>query len=607
MAKNNSSALASMIRGNTIPNIQRANNMSTFRQGASVIGKNVQNNSESLQKILDSSSEETRVEFRKLTNMLIKNSDKTGKSQLKALEDVAAQMEKIKTSAGKQGEALSELVGFEKAKEKFTGSRVSGVASAVMSPNKVGLGGLRARKDRAAALEKGEKIGAGLDIDGGPVVDVLEDNNELLKKISENTEGIGGSGGFLSTLLPLLTALGMGIPRLNDLLNGRDTSDFTTIGDPLQVNQTTDGGTTVTTEDGSQVQLEENVLDNTANDEILAAKAVNATVKVGTPVVKTAATAVSKAGTAALNIMPTSAGVKILDTAADVADGALAKNIGKLIQNKVARAIPGIVGKSLPFAGALIGLGQGIWRAAKGDLVGAALSAGSGLAGPLSALTLGAADIAREIYKEVYGVPPEDDPEGGMERLAAIGDLTLMEMKKAWDEFGADEQLQENTPEAYVNQAVEEGLIEDGGIFGADKVNEEKLAAETNSEKLEALISNAGLGARQRRQIQGRLDEIAENPGMDTAPVTIPDGVDGVSDSSMSEALIDTSPLPTSAAVENTTDLAAAPTSAPAPVINNITNNNQQDNSSSASNFFSNPGRNDSSSWQRYTDNRMMG
>lgn len=95
--------------------------------------------------------------------------------------------------------------------------------------------------------------------------------------------------------------------------------------------------------------------------------------------------------------------------------------VAKVIGPRVAK----VVGKSLPVVGALTGLGFGIARVMEGDFKGAAAEVGSGVAsmfpGPGTAASI-ATDVgllARDVYKEAYGIFPEDDPKAG-ERIDAV-------------------------------------------------------------------------------------------------------------------------------------------------------------------------------------------
>ena len=77
--------------------------------------------------------------------------------------------------------------------------------------------------------------------------------------------------------------------------------------------------------------------------------------------------------------------------------------------------------KSIPFVGAAAGVGFAVSKLLEGDVVGAGIEAASGLAGPLTAVPLMIASVARDIYSDVYGVQPEQDPEL-MKRMTVVKD-----------------------------------------------------------------------------------------------------------------------------------------------------------------------------------------
>ena len=602
--KNNSSVLANLVRrASPTSGLSRGAGSTAISRGAAAFSSNISNNSESLQKILDSSSDETRLEFKKLTSLFVDNMNKTGEKQISALKEIADQMEKIKNADSRLA------VGFDEIKQSMVGSKASAFARGMIGKKSSGLKGLRERGEVQAALASG----AGLDTDD-PTVNILEENNKLLKQISENTESMGsGAGGLLDTLANVAAALA-GLKFLSNFLPGgdgsRDDGQFTTIGDPLQVDQTTEGGTTVTRPDGTSVQLEENVLDNTAADEVALAKlatgdrgirSVLGTVAGEEPPARARALqrGTSRAATATGDAVMefATSGRAGSQAAADLLDSnAITAKIGKA----VARKLPGIISKSIPFAGTLIGLGEGLFRAVKGDMVGAAMSAASGSLGPLTALTVGAADIAREIYKDVYGVPPEED-ENGMERLAAIADLTLEELKKAWNEIGADETLAENTPEAIINKALEDGIVENrtnrrGRVTGRT-VNQERLAEVNDAAQLQEIVDTGELSVPQQRMLENRIAEIQA-----AAPSQA--NIEGVT--SMGADTVATSTVPTGTAVENLTNMIPTQTTAPT-IVNNTTNNNNNSSNTSPTNIFASNVRNVGSSLQRYNDRVFMG
>ena len=138
--------------------------------------------------------------------------------------------------------------------------------------------------------------------------------------------------------------------------------------------------------------------------------------------------------------------------------GKIAAAIGKILPKK----IPGLVGRSIPFLGAAIGAGFGIYELVKGNYVGAALSVAGGTVGPATAFPAAVLDIANDVYKEVYGQYPADD-------LLAVGKdkvaERMIEIKNSVEEAATD-YLKAKAPEkveskgAKLNQKEAQGLLQ---------------------------------------------------------------------------------------------------------------------------------------------------
>ena len=101
--------------------------------------------------------------------------------------------------------------------------------------------------------------------------------------------------------------------------------------------------------------------------------------------------------------------------------GGIKAIVAKVIGPKVAK----VVAKGIPFVGALAGLGFGISRAMEGDWKGAGAEVAGGVAsifpgvGTAASVATDVGLLARDVYKEAYGVFPEDDPKSG-ERLEEV-------------------------------------------------------------------------------------------------------------------------------------------------------------------------------------------
>jgi lysozyme len=102
----------------------------------------------------------------------------------------------------------------------------------------------------------------------------------------------------------------------------------------------------------------------------------------------------------------------------------VAKKSGKgIITSVIKRIVPKTIakmfGKSIPLVGAVIGGMFALGKLIKGDFVGAGLEAASGLAGPITAIPLTIISMARDVYREVFDINPETDPQVG-ERMGEI-------------------------------------------------------------------------------------------------------------------------------------------------------------------------------------------
>ena len=147
--------------------------------------------------------------------------------------------------------------------------------------------------------------------------------------------------------------------------------------------------------------------------------------------VKAAGTTAAEAGAEAAAKGPGKAAEKIIakegaEAAAETGakaggKGAIKAAVAKVIGPKVGK----VVAKSIPFVGALAGLGFGIARAMEGDFKGAAAEVAGGTAsifpgvGTAASIATDVGLLARDVYKEAYGIFPEDDPKSG-ERLDEV-------------------------------------------------------------------------------------------------------------------------------------------------------------------------------------------
>ena len=125
-----------------------------------------------------------------------------------------------------------------------------------------------------------------------------------------------------------------------------------------------------------------------------------------------------------------------------------AGDVGSKISESIAKRLPkaALKGalKSIPGVGLLLGAGGALAALSEGDIVGAGLEAASGMGSALTAIPATAALTAKEVYEDVYGIKPEDDPEAG-NRLTEIKDKVVLELQKL---VGVDVKPEASQPDA---------------------------------------------------------------------------------------------------------------------------------------------------------------
>jgi|688.fasta_scaffold00052_202 hypothetical protein len=108
-------------------------------------------------------------------------------------------------------------------------------------------------------------------------------------------------------------------------------------------------------------------------------------------------------------------------------------DVGSKISESIAKRLPkaALKGalKSIPILGTVAGGIGALMTLSDGDVVGAGLEAASGVGSAITAIPATAALLAREVYEDVYGIKPEDDPEAG-NRLTDIKDKVVLELQK---------------------------------------------------------------------------------------------------------------------------------------------------------------------------------
>lgn len=132
---------------------------------------------------------------------------------------------------------------------------------------------------------------------------------------------------------------------------------------------------------------------------------------------------------------------------------AIKKKIASAIAKRIPKAMLKAVGKSIPVIGGALGIGLAIDRLVRGDFVGAGLEAVSGLGSAATAIPATAALVAKDVYQDVYGIPPEEDPMAP-QRMTEIQDATLQAATE-FVEGKADTEKPEAAPET---EDIPEGL-----------------------------------------------------------------------------------------------------------------------------------------------------
>lgn len=98
---------------------------------------------------------------------------------------------------------------------------------------------------------------------------------------------------------------------------------------------------------------------------------------------------------------------------------ASAELIKKVAGPIVSKGLGKTVLKSIPVVGTVAGLGFAAKRLIEGDPVGAGLDAVSGLGSAMTAIPAFVASVARDVYTNVFGIHPEEDPNAAS-RLAMV-------------------------------------------------------------------------------------------------------------------------------------------------------------------------------------------
>jgi hypothetical protein len=161
--------------------------------------------------------------------------------------------------------------------------------------------------------------------------------------------------------------------------------------------------------------------------------AATATAPAGSSIADTAASIASTAADLLSGSKKAVGAAAAKETVKDVAKGASKPTLKAVVKKVAASAGGKMLAKAIPGVALVAGLFSAASRAFEGDLKGAAAEATLGAAatipgvGTAASVAGNVALLARDIYKEYYGVQPEDDPQA-KERLQEIVDMLKSEI-----------------------------------------------------------------------------------------------------------------------------------------------------------------------------------
>ena len=574
---------------------------SAISRGAGVVAQSMGNNTLEVQRILESTNDATRDEFKKLTELMANRIGATGKAQEKALKDIAVQMEKIKIVAGEEGENIANALGFDEANAQMQ-TKTTVAKAFVVDPIKNFLGQgegqkgffgdkglakpfaqLRASRNfdakKIAAQQMAETgqvdalkgIGGGLDIENNTVPELLKEQKELLEEIRDgqtNSFGPMGFGGLFSALAPLaaLAGIAIAIDKIVGFFGGDDNDVAAAqIGTGLGIGQARNA---LTNRPPPDPELKPGVRRNSAGRLINeSGRFIAEADAVAPPKTPGLGSRMMSGVSKVLGSRIVSRGLPVLGVAAEglnayktvgEADAALAA--GEITEEEHRAILENLAGETTgriggAFAGGAAGAKLGATVGAFGGPVG--IAAGAVVGGAVGA-------IAGSALGESIGTMFAETPE-----------------------------------EAAFEEAKEKGLYVEN-FFRKSEINDNLLKEETNPRILQAIINDDDLTEEDMLKVQERLAELqSSTSATDISSITSP---------TMDPSTIEPSLVPTGNAVENVTTAATGEGGGSvAPVINNITNNNNNSSNTSPTNIFASNVRNVGSSLQRYNDRVFMG
>ena len=95
-------------------------NQSKISNAAGMVAKNIGQNTEEIQKLMENQGDKTREELSKLVKLMTNSQKLQGDRSVKAIKEIVKQTEKIKLVAGEDGEKLTSALGVNDAKKELT-------------------------------------------------------------------------------------------------------------------------------------------------------------------------------------------------------------------------------------------------------------------------------------------------------------------------------------------------------------------------------------------------------------------------------------------------------------------------------------------------------
>ena len=109
-----STSIRGAIQASSAPGMTNRNVLS---QNISTLSESLGKNTEAVQNIIETQGDETRIEFKKLVDMMAASQKKTGDASIGAIKELVKQIEKIKIAAGDRSEELVDALSLQKTQD----------------------------------------------------------------------------------------------------------------------------------------------------------------------------------------------------------------------------------------------------------------------------------------------------------------------------------------------------------------------------------------------------------------------------------------------------------------------------------------------------------